>query len=143
MSDARKIRNKWLTIRMTEAEYEELERLKRKTTHQMLSGYCRDVLLRKPVYVRFRNKSLDEFLDEIIALRKDFKAVAVNFNQVVHKLHTLQEIPEFRIWLLINEKHKDLLFAQIKAIQDRVNEVYAKWFNSQKADGLEAEKESS
>ena len=140
MSDAKKVRNKWLTIRMTEAEYEELERLKRKTTHQMLSGYCRDVLFRRPVYVRFRSKSLDEFLDEIIALRKDFKAVAVNFNQVVHKLHTLQEIPEFRIWLLINEKHKDLLFAQIKAIQDRVNEVYAKWYNSQKEDGLQAEK---
>ena len=32
MSEAKKIRNKWLTIRMTEAEYEELRRLSKKTT---------------------------------------------------------------------------------------------------------------
>ena len=140
MSEAKKIRTKWLTIRMTEAEYEELERLRRKTTYHKLSGYCRSVLLRKPVYVRFRSDSLDAFLAEIIALRKEFKAVAVNFNQVVHKLHTLQEIPEFKVWLLVNEKHKDLLFSQIKVIQDRINEAYAKWNSSQQADGLQADK---
>lgn len=140
MSEAKKSRTKWLTVRMTEEEYAELERLRRKTTNQQLSQYCRSVLLKKPVYVRFRSESLDDFLAEIVALRKEFKAVAVNFNQVVHKLHTLQEIPEFKVWLLVNEKHKDLLFPQIKAIQDRINEAYAKWNGSQHADGLQAEK---
>jgi hypothetical protein len=70
---------------------------------------------------------LDAFLAEIVGLRREFKAVAFNFNQVVHKLHTLQKIPEFTAWVLVNEKHKDLLFSKIKAIQDRINEAYDLW----------------
>jgi hypothetical protein len=63
----------------------------------------------------------------MVALRREFKAVGFNFNQVVHKLHTLHEIPEFRPWLLINEKHKEQLFSKINAIQDRISESYKLW----------------
>jgi len=87
-----------------------------------LSEYIRNVVLRDPVYVKTRNLSLDAFLREIVALRNQFKAVGFNFNQVVHKLHTLQEI-----WLLVNEKHKGQLFAKIKELQDRMNQVYDLW----------------
>ncbi len=61
MSEAKKIRNKFLTIRMTDAEYEELRRLCKKTTCTQLSHYGRSVLLNKPVYVKYRNESLDAF----------------------------------------------------------------------------------
>jgi len=134
MSEAKKIRNKWLTIRMTEAEYEELRRLSKKTTCPQLSHYGRSVLLNKPVYIKYRSESLDAFLNAIVDLRREFKAVGFNFNQVVHKLHTLQEIPEFRAWVLVNEKHKDLLFSKMKTIQDRVNEVYDLWQKSQRTE---------
>jgi MobC-like protein len=127
MSEAKKIRNKWLTIRMTEAEYEELIRLSKKTTCRQLSQYGRNVLLNKPVYVKYRSESLDAFLNATVDIRREFKAVGFNFNQVVHRLHTLQEIPEFRAWVLVNEKHKELLFSKIKAIQDRMNEAYDLW----------------
>ena len=140
MSEAKKIRNKWLTIRMTEAEYEELRRLSKKTTCPQLSQYGRNVLLNKPVYVKYRSESLDAFLNAIVDLRREFKAVGFNFNQVVHKLHTLQEIPEFRLWVLVNEKHKDLLFSKIKAIQDRMNEAYDLWQKGQPTEEQQAEK---
>ena len=92
-----------------------------------MSEYIRNVVLRDPVYVNTRNLSLDAFLLEIVALRNQFKAVGFNFNQVVHKLHTLQEIPELKVWLLVNEKHKGQLFAKIKELQDRMNQVYDLW----------------
>src|ERR1700727_1497407 len=102
MSEEKKIRNKFLTIRMSEAEYEELRRLCKKTTCPQISQYGRSVLLNKPVYVKYRSESLDAFLNAIVDLRREFKAVGFNFNQVVHKLHTLQEIPEFRAWIFVN-----------------------------------------
>jgi hypothetical protein len=61
------------------------------------------------------------------SLRNQFKVVGFNFNQVVHKLHTLQEIPEFKVWLLVNEKHKTQLFTKIKELQDRMNQAYELW----------------
>ena len=140
MSQGKKIRNKWLTIRMTDAEYEEVRRLCKKTTCRQLSQYGRSVLLNKPVYVKYRSESLDAFLNVIVDLQREFKAVGFNFNQVVHKLHTLQEIPEFRAWVLVNEKHKDLLFSKIKVIQDRMNEAYELWQKSQPTEEQKAGK---
>ena len=120
---------------MNEQEYQELTRLWKTTTCRQLSEYARAVLLRQPVYVKTRNLSVDAFLAEIIALRKEFKAVGFNFNQVVHKLHTLQEISEFKAWMLVNEKHKGLLFSKIKEIQDRINQTYELWSHDSQSPG--------
>ena len=130
MEKSTSVRKKWLTIRMNEQEYAEVTRLWKKTTCRQLSEYVRNVMLQGPVYVKYRNESLDAYRNEIVALRKEFKAVGFNFNQVVHKLHTLHEIPEFRSWLLINEKHKEQLFSKIKQIQDRINENYDQWLTN-------------
>jgi hypothetical protein len=140
MSEAKKIRNKFLTIRMTDAEYEEVRRLCKKTTCRQLSQYGRSVLLNKPVHVKYRSESLDAFLNVIVDLRREFKAVGFNFNQVVHKLHTLEKIPELRVWMLVNEKHKDLLFSKINAVQDRMNEAYDLWQKSQPTEEQKAGK---
>lgn len=135
MPQQNKVRNKWLTVRMNDEEYKELTRLWKTTTCGQLSDYVRSVVLQKPVYVKYRNLSADALLIEIVALRKEFKAVGFNFNQVVHKLHTLHEIPEFHGWMAINEKQKEQLFSKINQIQDRINEIYALWLTDSRRPG--------
>ncbi len=135
MEKSTSVRKKWLTIRMNEQEYAEVTRLWKTTTCRQLSEYARNVLLQESIYKKYRNESLDAFRNEIVALRREFKAVGFNFNQVVHKLHTLHEIPEFRSWLLINEKHKEQLFSKIKQIQDRINENYDQWLTNSRPPG--------
>ena len=103
-------KERMVAFRLTRDEYQLLERLWKATTSQKLSEYLRLVVLQKPVHVKYRNLSADALLAEIIALRKEFKAVGFNFNQVVHKLHTLHEIPEFRAWMALNEKQKEQFF---------------------------------
>lgn len=127
MEQETKARKKWLTIRMNEEEYAELTRLWKRTTSGSLSDYVREVVLKKPIYVKYRNLSADAFLSEIIALRKEFKAVGFNYNQVVHKMHTLENIGDFRAWVLVNEKHKELIFSKLKEIKDTLNKIYNLW----------------
>lgn len=130
MNTQKTIKNKWLTVRMSEQEYSQLGRLWKKTTFGQMSEYVRSVILQKPVHIKYRNASADAFLSEIIILRNEFKAVGVNFNQVVHKLHTLEHIPEFRSWMALNERHKEQLFIKMKEIQDRVNAIYQLWLSN-------------
>lgn len=140
MTQQKSIRSKWLTVRMNEQEYKDLTRLWKQTTSPQLSEYVRSVVLKDPVHVKYRNLSADALLAEIVALRKEFKAVGFNFNQVVHKLHTLRQIPEFHAWMAINEKQKDQLFAKIKQIQDRINEIYELWLTDSQHPGKTSEK---
>ena len=78
---------------MNDQELESLTTLFKTTTERALSNYLRKVVLQKPVTVKYRNESADEFLKEMLQLKKELNAIGNNFNQAVHKLHILEKIP--------------------------------------------------
>jgi hypothetical protein len=97
--EKRNVRNKIITLRMNEQELLELVNFRQRTTEKTNSNYLRKLALHKPVTVKTRNASLDELSAEIIKMRKEINYIGHNFNQAVHKLHTLDKIPEFRHWV--------------------------------------------
>jgi len=123
-------RDKWLTVRLNGQEYAELQRLCKNTTCRRLSDYVRRIVFNRPVNVKYRNASVDDFLTDMLAMKKELNAVGNNFNQSVHKLHTLDHIPEFRQWYAKNEQDKGVLFGKIDTILKRVNELHKLWFQS-------------
>ena len=98
--EASEVRNIFVKVRMNKQELEEVKKNQLKTTEQNLSNYIRKVSMRKPVIVKYRNQSADDFLKDMLLLKKELSAVGNNFNQAVHKLHLLDHIPEFRSWIL-------------------------------------------
>ena len=127
MKEKSLIRKKWLTIRLNEPEEKKLLDYFQKSSAPALSEYARDVLLKKPVTIVYRNASADEWLEEMILLRKELNAIGNNFNQAVHKLHTLDHIPEVKLWAIQNEMNKNEFFAKVKEILFRMNEIYELW----------------
>jgi len=120
-------RTRKVTVRFTIKEYGKVDTNFKNTTSLQLSHYIRIVLLDKPVVIRYRNESLDAFMEEIILLRQELNAIGNNFNQSVKKLHTLSQIPEFRNWLLMNEGTKQQLLAKTELIQQHINQISDKW----------------
>jgi hypothetical protein len=127
MKETKKVRCKWLTIRLNEDEEKKLNRFFEKTTSGNLSEYGRDVLLQNPVTILHRSQSADEFLAEMIQLKNELNAIGNNFNQVVKKLHTLDHIPEFRTWVLLNESAKKIFFKKVEEIKEKLNQIYQQW----------------
>jgi len=126
----KKVRNHWLTVRLNDEEFERLGKLQDKTVGNNLSDYVRKVVLSKPVNVKYRNISIDDFLRDMLQLKKDLNGIANNFNQAVHKLHTLDRLPEFRSWVQQNEEHKTLIFEKIAEILSRVTQLHNLWLQS-------------
>lgn len=127
MKEAKSIRSKWLTIRLSEDEEKKLNRFFQRTTSGSLSEYSRDVLLQEPITFLHRNQSADEFLAEMIQLKNELNAIGNNFNQVVKKLHTLDHIPEFKTWVLLNESARNSFFKKADEIKEKLNQIYQKW----------------
>ena len=123
----KELRNKWVNTRFNKTEYDGLLTLYRQSTCQDLGNYIRRVALNKPVNLRYRNQSIDDFLADMIGLRKELNAIGVNFNQAVHRLHTLQFVPDIQHWVMINEQDKTQLFRQIETISNRINELHKIW----------------
>jgi len=120
-------RSKWLHIRVTPDEYEKINTRCSKTTCRMVSDYCRKILFSKSITVYRRNQSLDEFMEEMILLRRELNAIGNNFNQAVRKLHTLEECSQFNTWILFQESRQKKLLNHIESIQQTINKISDQW----------------
>ena len=127
MNEPKTNRTRIVTLRLTTLEYEKIEANFKTTTCRKLSDYMRYILLEKRLTVFTRNKSMDDFMTELILLRNELNAIGNNYNQVVKKLHLLQTIPEFKTWLFINESAKESLVKKVDEIKLRINQFSDKW----------------
>lgn len=123
-------RTRIAAVRFTAAEYAALERRFKTTTCRQMSEYLRSCLLNKPIIVKHRDASLDEFMLEFIRLRKELAAIGNNFNQSVRKLHTLQQNAEFRQWISETESQRERLLAQTESIVKMTEKMTRRWLRS-------------
>jgi len=121
------VRNIFVKIRMNDAEVKQLKRLQEQSTERSLSNYVRRVALQKPVIVKYRNQTADDFLSEMMLLKKELNAIGNNFNQVVHKLHILDTIPEFRFWVKHYQGLQQSVAATVQDINSKVIQLYEQW----------------
>jgi 5'-3' exonuclease len=120
-------RTRIIGLRLTLREYEQIEKKCKNSTANKLSEFIRRALFNKPIIVYQRNQSLDDFMAEMIALRNQLNAIGNNFNQAVKKLHTLEQIAEFKSWIEAYEADKKQLLNMTNEIQNSINKIADKW----------------
>jgi len=127
MKKERKIRAKKLNVRLNVDEEEKLISFYKRTIQNGLSQYAREVLLRQRVIVFYRNPIADDFLEELIRLRNELNTLGNNFNQAVHRLHTLDHIVEIKAWAILNETSQRLFLKKVNEITEKMSEIYSLW----------------
>ena len=127
MEELENNRSKWLHLRLKPAEHRQIHRQFTKTTCRKLSEYARKVLLNKPITATYRNQSLDDFMVEMMRLRQELNSLGNNFNQAVKKLHTLQQIAEFRTWLISWELERKILLNKVDEIKKGIDKIADQW----------------
>lgn len=125
--EEKEVRKHFVKTRMNDAELNQLTKLQLQTTKRDISSYLRQVALQKPVTVKYRNQSADDFLKQMLELKKELNAIGNNFNQAVHKLHILDKIPEFRFWITQNQTLQQALVSKVEEIKLRMNQLYEQW----------------
>ena len=121
------VRKIFIKIRMNAEELKQVKKKQQQTTERSLSEYIRKVSMQNPVTVKYRNQSADDFLKQMLELKKELNGIGNNFNQVVHKLHILDKIPEFRAWVNHYDGLHQLLVSKVEEIKLRMNELYEQW----------------
>jgi hypothetical protein len=127
MKEKKSVKKSWISFRVKPEQYDKIHQHFESTTCRKLSEYARNVLLQKPVIVKYRNQSADAFLADMLKLKKDLNGVANNFNQAVHKLHTLDKIAEFRNWIMMYENTKQSVEKKIDEIKIKLDQIHKQW----------------
>ena len=120
-------RTRIIGLRLTPAEYANIERKWKASTCRKLSDYVRHNLFEKPVTTYYRNQSLDDYMAEMVLLRNELNHIGNNFNQAVKRLNTLNQIAEFRSWLIAYEVEKKTLFNKVDEIKKHVQKIAESW----------------
>ncbi len=120
-------RSRIIGLRLTTKEYQQVEKKWKASTCCKLSDYIRRIIFDKPIVTTHRNQSLDDLMTEAIRLRNELNNVGNNFNQAVKKLHTLQQIPEFRNWIIAYELDKEILLNKVDQIKNNIQKIAEKW----------------
>lgn len=123
-SEVRKI---FVKFRVNDQELQQMKSWKNKSTERNMSNYIRKVVMQKPVLIKHHNQSADEILTGLLQIKNELNAIGNNFNQVVHKLHILDRIPEFRNWLTIYDTSRLSLENKMEQISTRMNQIYEQW----------------
>lgn len=116
-----------VVVRLSKSEYEKLLSFRKKSNEKNTSTYLRKTALHEPVTIIYRNGSADEFIRQMIGLKKELNAIGHNINQAVHKLHTLDKIPEFRYWIRQYETvHQQFRYKtdEILTICNRIHQLW-------------------
>ena len=120
-------RNRWLHIRLTVEEHKRLHTGFKASVKQKISSYARDILLNKPVTVYTRNRSIDDFITEMILLRNELKAIGNNINQAVKRIHSVDGESELVFRARQLENIKPSLFKKIDEINLKIGTYYDQW----------------
>lgn len=120
-------RTRIIGLRLTPEEYSKIERKWKASTCRKLSGYIRRHLFDRPITITYRNRSMDGLVEELAKVRDELNHIGNNFNQAVKRLHTLDQITEFKRWLIAYEVEKKTLFNKVDDIKKHIEKIAEKW----------------
>lgn len=123
-----------MNTRFTPEEYEIIRLRFKKSMFRKMSEYSRSVLLHKPVVFTYRDKSMDDMLEELILLRRELNYFGNNFNQAVHKLNSVMGMPEAKLWQEALTVLRDQLEPSIGEIKDKLNNYSEIWSQKSSAE---------
>jgi hypothetical protein len=127
MEEVNMNRNRIIGLRLTMTEFGDVEKKWKASNCRKLSDYVRRLIFGKPLVSSYRNKSLDELMAELMLLRKELNAIGNNFNQAVHRLHTLDHLPQMKLWLERFERDKNVLFDRMEEINNTIQKMGKQW----------------
>jgi len=130
MKEEKTKRTRILQVRLTVKELEQIRTTFSKSTYRKLSEYVRKKLTDKPISIYVRNQSLDDFMAEMIVLRRELNAIGNNYNQAVKRLHTLDHFAEIKSWLFHNESSNQILLNKMDEIKCKIAQINDQWLQS-------------
>jgi septal ring factor EnvC (AmiA/AmiB activator) len=127
MTEGKNNKIKWLNIRLSKTDYDQIAQYFSQSSHAAISSYARDILLKKPLVIAVRNQSEDDMMTELIQLKNELKAIGKNFNQAVKKLNALKQVKDMEHWLILFEMDKRSLEKHYESIDANIKKMTEKW----------------
>ena len=124
MKENKRKRSRQFSFVVTETEYQTIEKFFASSTCKSINDYARSVAMQKPVVMKIRNESAENFLLAMMPLKGRLENSARHFTRVLTKLQDLENVPEIKAWCAEPQHSAVLLLCQIEALRQLMNQYY-------------------
>lgn len=80
-----------IQTRVNRSKFNQLSELAKKATNGSTSDLLRDILYKREIKVQTVDKTLAEYMPELVRLRKELNAIGTNINQITRYFHQSPE----------------------------------------------------
>jgi hypothetical protein len=87
------------------------------------------ILLSKPIVATYLNQSPEDFMAETIRRKNEINGIGNKFDQAVKKLHTLDQISEFKSWVTTYEIDSITLSDKVEESKNHIEETGEQWLH--------------
>jgi hypothetical protein len=108
MNEENKKPKGWISFRVKNDQYKKIYSFYLETKCRKLSDYARKVLLQKPVVIIYRNQTAEDFLAQMIELKKDLRSTLKMFSGE-------------------SKTSKQILISKVEEISLRLDQIYELW----------------
>jgi hypothetical protein len=133
-TDMEENRSHRLIVRFKPTEFELIEKRFKKTLFRKLSEYTRNVLLEKTITVTYRDKAMDDILEELILLRRELNAVGNNLNQAMRNINAAHGNADAKLWMNLLTTISNRVEPAINQIKEQMNKYADLWSQKSKAE---------
>ena len=116
--DTTALLTKLIGIRLSQDDYNRLEKIRKNTNCQSLPEMCRRILTHKKITFFQVDASMDGPMHQLILIKKELNAIGVNVNQITHAFH-LADTNNQKVFLALK------VAEQYNMVGTRVNELMA------------------
>jgi len=134
MSENEDNRSRWLNIRLKPEEFRTIHNHFAKTVFSTMSEYGRHLLLDKKVTVAYRDRSMDDLLEELVLLRRELNAIGNNLNQAVKNINGAHGLADARLWMSLLSVINGRLEPAINEIKEQINKYADLWSQKLRAE---------
>jgi hypothetical protein len=127
MKEPQTKRSRIVGVRFTEEEFNKLQDKSRHSTTPQLSEFIRRCVFDKPIVIKHRNQSLDEFMAVLMELKKELNFIGHNFNQSVRLLNTFKDGVAADEFVRQYKGDRETIFNKVEQIESRIHHIADIW----------------
>ncbi|WP_199233908.1 plasmid mobilization relaxosome protein MobC [Pedobacter sp. HMWF019] len=120
-------RTRIIGLRLSPEEYQSLTEKWETSNCRRLSDYARKKLFDRAIIKSYRNKSLDDFMLEMIEVRKGLERALIGFEQSVKKLYVMDKKADVLTWIRLHDLEKKTLLIKVEEIKQKINKIADQW----------------
>ncbi len=119
--------NRTLILRLTEDDYNKLEKLTNETTSPTVSEVARKILFKDKITYLYRDVTMNGPMEELASIRKELRAIGININQITKAFHTTSDPNRKYIHSIQAFNKNHVIEDKVDRLLEIVSQLTLKW----------------